>query len=160
MKKCIYVLLYLTAGFLSCKKPDIKEKEDVEPGTLLYSGNCGAGDNFYWFDNESILLNDHCEGTLKKLNTTSKSVQLFTINKDYLLQYIFVTEDIPGLIFYTALTKGANGSFNLPVKLFSLNLSTSNVTLVQDSISEVLFPVHLILLWAEKKWLSKMVKEC
>jgi hypothetical protein len=136
MKKAVFVLFYFTAGFLSCKKPVITQPGAVEPGTLLYSGNCGSGSNFHWIDNESIIVNDHCEGTLKRISTINKSVQFIAINKDHLLQNIFFTEDIPGLFFYTALTKNGSGSFSMPLKLFSFNLSSSNVLLVQDNISE------------------------
>jgi hypothetical protein len=88
-------------------------------------------------DNETILLNDFCNGTLKKINTTSKSVQFINLlAREHLVQRIFYSEQLPQFAFYIALTKNAIGTYSLPFKLFSLDLTNDNSVLIKDSITQ------------------------
>jgi len=130
----VYVLSHL-----SCSK---KKEVPVTPvpDNLVYQSACTIDEIFWLADNETILLNDFCNGTIKKINTTSKSVQLFDlVTRGHLVQRLFYSEQFPQLAFYLALTKDATGVFSGPFKLYSLNLTTGNSVLIKDSITQNAF---------------------
>ena len=119
----------------SCRKN--KETSNQEPDNLVYKSSCTTAEIYWLADNETILLNDFCEGTLKQINTLTKSVQLFDlVARGHLFQGIFYSEQLPHLAFYIALTRDATGAFSEPFKLFSLNLATGNSVLIRDSITQ------------------------
>ena len=104
---------------------------------IVYKSSCTIEEIFWLADNETILLNDFCNGTLKKINTSTKSVQLFDIGaRGHLNQRLFYSEQLPQLAFYIALTKDATGVYSVPYKLYSLNLTTGISVLIKDSITE------------------------
>lgn len=136
MKKII-LLLALLAVFGSCKKNNTPDNNQ-EPDNLVYRSDCTIKEIYWLGDNETILFNDFCNGTLKKINTVTKAVQLFDIvAKGHLLQRIFYSEQLPNYAFYIALTKDAAGSFSMPLKLFSLDLTTGNSVLIRDNITQL-----------------------
>lgn len=126
--------LLLNAG---CTKNNPSTPNDQEPDNLIYSSICTVEQVFWLPDNETILLSDHCNGTLKKINTSTKSVQLFDLMaREHLLQRIFYADQLPNFAYYIALTKDASGSYAPPFKLFSLNLSTGISVRILDSINQ------------------------
>src|SRR5580765_3146174 len=113
-----YTLLHISCG----KKNEVPATP--APDNLVYQSACTTDQIFWLADNETILLNDFCNGTLKKINTTTKSVTLFDlIAREHLVQQIFYTEQLPQIAFYLALTKDASGAYSTPFKLYSLNLT-------------------------------------
>lgn len=123
--------------YTGCSKNKSTQVNNPEPDNLVYRA-LGTINQIFWLsDDESILLNDGTNGTLKKINTSTKTVQLFDImSREHLLQRIFYTDQLPNFAYYLAITKDASGSYAPPYKLFSLNLTTGTSVRICDSITQ------------------------
>ena len=137
-------LLLLQLCLPACNKKTATPAEE-EASILIFKNECVIED-IYWLDNETILASDHCEGTFKIANTTTKTRRLIIRNQNHLPQEIFGLPNIPNKFFYTATTLNSNGSFSEPKKLFSYNISTGTLTTILDS-----FKVNRLTVLGNKK---------
>jgi hypothetical protein len=143
MKKIFYFLpvicIIISTG--SCKKGNVPSSQP--PGNqaqdnLVYRSSCSISEIYWLADNETVFLNDFCNGTLKKINTTTKAVQLFDIvARGHLVQRILYTDQLPDYVYYLALAKDATGAYSMPIKLFSLNLTNGISRLIKDGITQL-----------------------
>lgn len=135
------LIICVTIISISCKKnnaPGNQLPGNQDPDNLVYRSMCSISEVYWSADNETVFLNDFCNGTLKKINTTTKAVQLFDlVARGHLVQRILYTDQLPGYIYYLALAKDAAGAYSMPVKLFSLNLSTGISSLIKDGITQL-----------------------
>ncbi|MBD0285416.1 MAG: hypothetical protein ICV79_08320 [Flavisolibacter sp.] len=135
----------------SCKKPSKEEKKDEGPGTLLYQDvYCGVTDELFWLNNENILIGEPCSGTLKKVNVSTKSVELIRFSTDNSPMRSFYSQQLPNTLFYVAFKQGTSGSFPTQFSLYARNLTTGSTATVMDSLPGIASPLIFFALGNKK----------
>lgn len=125
----LVITIWLNGGCIKLQAP-IADNEELE--NLIYSSSCTISELFWLSDNETVLMVDHCNGTLKKINTSTKSVQFFDLGaRGHSTQRLFYFEQIPQLAFYITPIVVSN-----TFSLFSLNLATGASVLIRDNITQ------------------------
>jgi hypothetical protein len=77
-------------------------------------------------------MEDHCNGTIKKINTVTKAINYLNIPAGYLSQRIFVSPEIIDHFFYLAiLQQDPSAGF----MLFSYNLKSHATSLIKDGLT-------------------------
>ncbi|HUR31791.1 MAG TPA: hypothetical protein VMZ69_10200 [Saprospiraceae bacterium] len=117
--------------FNSCGK---EENVIIEPpeDEYIYSSDCIIDEVFWLLDNTHIVVNDGCDGTIKKINTLTGSIEYFEPAEGYIIHHIYVSPEIADRIFYVA--HGYTQSDN-PFKLFSFNLETHSTSIIKEGLT-------------------------
>ncbi|GAA4466816.1 hypothetical protein GCM10023189_49520 [Nibrella saemangeumensis] len=136
MRTCAYhCLFFATVFLLSCDfRIELPTPKEEKPGTLLYK-TCSVN-KFYWLDNDNILLDDRCEGSLKKVNASTQAIRYISFATDNRPMYMFYTQQVPNTIFYIAV-KPANGSAPAQQSLFALDLTTNRTSTLRENLAEI-----------------------
>ena len=126
------IILLLVALLSSC---GVEELVVIVPDhKVVFSepdGSFCSINELYWLpDNEHILMNDFCNGTIKKINWQTGFTEYLSIPDQY--QNFFVSNEIPDYFFYLALSSLTETTF----KLCSYHLNTNRSELILNGIQE------------------------